>query len=259
MAHTRFADGAPLHAGAGEHFGVDKKAVRFRQQVGQSVAAKHLQGAVHVADAGAQQRSRQQVVASRQKATQPGVLPVLAPAHGHASAGGQGEEPRQVGEEELTIGIGEGDGVIARRLEPGAQGRAIAAVDGVSQQTHGRPLGPQSLDQGRRPIATAVIDDQDLVAHNGCFGVVGQGAQGVVGLGDCLNDAGLLVEGGQHEGQAIGGGRTGGSAVHDEPSVGRWARPQNFPQRCAPVKATQRASRVALAPRVRSLRGAKRV
>ena len=80
------ATSMPQLAGAGKHLRVDEEAAGLGQQFRQVVAAKDLEGTVHVPHSRPQQRSRQEVVAARQEAPAPRVLPVLAVADGDGVA-----------------------------------------------------------------------------------------------------------------------------------------------------------------------------
>ena len=88
---------------------------------------------------------------------------------------------------ELAIGVGEGDPVIPGGLEPGPQGGPVAAVLRVAEQPDAGAVPGGRAHGLRRPVAAAVVHDQDFVG-------VPEPGQGVVRLGDGLADAGRLVE-----------------------------------------------------------------
>ena len=106
----------------------------LRQQSGQGVAAKHLQGAIAVADAGADQPADDLVVTPGKEPSPPRVLPVDPPANRDGSGVKQVNQAFEVGEIELAVGVGEGYVVAAGGFEPGSQGRPVAAVGLMPQQ-----------------------------------------------------------------------------------------------------------------------------
>jgi len=114
MAHTDFGDAQTLLASARQHFRVHEEPAACGENLGQRLAPKDLQGTVDVANRGAEQGPRQQVVAARIKLAQPRILAIDAIADRDRMLVGELNERTEVGKEELAIGVGEGDALAAR-------------------------------------------------------------------------------------------------------------------------------------------------
>src|SRR5207302_2734154 len=74
-----------------------------------------------------------------------------------------GDEAAEVGDLELAIAVGEGDEAISGGSESGPQGSAVAEVRRVVDGPNLRMRRRELVGEGRRFVARAVVDDDDLV------------------------------------------------------------------------------------------------
>ena len=111
----------------------------------------------------AQQRAHQDVVAPGMEAPLPRILAADAVADHDGALIGPGQQGRQLGQVELTVGVGESDALAAGRAEAGAQGGPVALVPSVAQDADARAPARFLSRQRRRVVRAAVVDDQDFV------------------------------------------------------------------------------------------------
>src|SRR6516225_1148450 len=102
-----------------EHLCVDKETRRFGKQIGECFLTKYFEGAIAIAHARPKKGAHELVVAPGIKAPMPRILPLGAVADRDVIPVSKANQGTQVVQIKLTIGVGEGDTLEARRLEPG--------------------------------------------------------------------------------------------------------------------------------------------
>ena len=126
------------------------------------------------------------------------------------------DQPAEVRDAELAIAVGEGHELIAGRPEARAQRRTVALVHRVVDgPDDARMRSREFVGDGRRPVAGAVVDGDDLER-------VGEAGQDGEGFLDEALQVGLLVVGGEEVRQARDARGRGGRRV--DRGLGRPAR-----------------------------------
>jgi len=128
MAHANLGDGVAASTGACQHFGVDEKAVRLRQQVKEAIAAKDLECAIAVAHTRLEHQPHELIETPGIEASQPRIASSHAVADCQGIHACQAEQGGQVFEMKLTISIREGDALEACSLEARAESSPVAAI-----------------------------------------------------------------------------------------------------------------------------------
>src|SRR6266404_5129232 len=121
-----------------KHFGVDKEAIRLRQQIRHHLSAKHFQGTVTVAHPCPQERPNQDVVAPGKEPPMPGILTMHTVAHRQGSLLGERYQSSEVGEMKLAVGIRKGNPIATSRIQSRAQSSTVAAMLGMADEAHMR-------------------------------------------------------------------------------------------------------------------------
>jgi len=166
-AATAMADGDLLDrkargAGAHQDLGVDEGADRVDRDRLEHRAVEDLEGAVDVAHRQVEERAHERAPDRRHRPPQPGIAARRAEACDDGVGVGVVEQPADLGELELQIGVAEEDELAARRLEPGPQRRAVAQVLGVVHRAHPRIPRAPAVEHRPARVRRAVVDDHDL-------------------------------------------------------------------------------------------------
>ena len=123
-------------------------------------------------------------------------MPILTIADSDGTAVGQRQQTGQVGEVELTIGVGEGDALEGGGLEARAESGAVASIIAVPQEPNVGTRRGQLLDDGGGAVLAAVVHNQDFVVRH-------KSAEGVVGFLDRTANTRFFVVSRQHEREAV--------------------------------------------------------
>src|SRR5712691_1813219 len=114
MADTGLRYGVAQLPRARQHLRIDEEARCLRQQGGNDLLVEDLQGAITIANAGAEQAPHQRVVTPGEEAPSRRILPIDAVTHGDRMFLRQVEQAAQIGEVKLAIGVRERDALELR-------------------------------------------------------------------------------------------------------------------------------------------------
>ena len=162
MADRDLLDPEARRPRADQDLGVDEGADRLDRDRLEHRAVEDLEGAVDVAHRQIEEPAHEGAPDRGDHPPQPRVAPRRAIARDDLVVAGVLEQPADLGEVELEIGVAEEDELAPRRLEARAQRRAVAEILRVMDRAHPLVAPTPAVEQLAARVGGAVVDDHDL-------------------------------------------------------------------------------------------------